>query len=86
MGKLVSMYANMKPKDAARIFNKLHSSVLIDVAEQMNARKMSPILASMDNGAAERLTLALAARARGQTKQQPAANRALPKITPDNPS
>jgi len=86
LGKLVSMYANMKPKDAARIFNKLHSSVLIDVAEQMNARKMSPILASMDNGAAERLTLALAARARGQTKQQPAANRALPKITPDNPS
>jgi flagellar motility protein MotE (MotC chaperone) len=84
--KLVSMYANMKPKDAARIFNTLHSSVLIDVAEQMNARKMSPILAAMTSAAAERLTLALAARARGQTKQQQPGKTVLPKIIPDNPS
>lgn len=86
LGKLVSMYANMKPKDAARIFNKLDGRVLIDVAEQMNARKMSPILASMEGAAAERLTIALAARARGEKPQQPPGTPGLPKIAPDNPS
>ncbi|MGI9412863.1 MAG: MotE family protein [Hyphomicrobiales bacterium] len=63
LGNLVSMYANMKPKDAARIFDKLDMTVLISVVEQMNNRKMAPILARMDSKVAQRLTVHLAKRA-----------------------
>jgi flagellar motility protein MotE (MotC chaperone) len=84
--KLVSMYANMKPNDSARLFNKLNLRVLLDVAEQMSARKMSPIMAAMDNAAAKRLTLALAERAGRQQNQQRLKKTGLPKINPDNPS
>lgn len=75
---LVSMYENMKPKDAARIFNRLDMRVLIDVAEQMNTRKMAPVLALMDSAAAERLTLELVARARGRAARAPTAKKATP--------
>lgn len=61
---LITMYENMKAKDAARIFNQLDLNVLVDLVEQMNARNMAAILAEMDSDAAERLTLAIAARAR----------------------
>jgi len=57
---LVTMYENMKPKDAARIFNTLDSSVLVPVAGQIKPRTMAEILASMDPAAAQRLTVALA--------------------------
>jgi flagellar motility protein MotE (MotC chaperone) len=60
---LVGMYENMKPKDAARIFDRLDITVLVEVVEQMQTRKMSPILAKMDPAVAERLTVELAARA-----------------------
>jgi flagellar motility protein MotE (MotC chaperone) len=60
---LVTMYENMKPKDAARIFDRLDIKILIDVASQINPRKMSDILASMSSEAAERLTVELANRA-----------------------
>lgn len=60
---LVSMYQNMKPKDAARIFDRLDMNVMIGVVQQMNARKMAPILAKMDAAVAQRLTVELARRA-----------------------
>lgn len=60
---LVSMYRNMKPKDAARIFDRLDMTVLIGVVQQMKARYMAPILARMDSAVAERLTVELARRA-----------------------
>ena len=44
---IVSMYENMKPKDAARIFDRLDMKILVDVSTQMNPRKMSEILAQM---------------------------------------
>lgn len=78
---LVSMYENMKPKDAARIFNRLDLRVTIDVVEQMNTRKMAPILALMEGKAAQRLTLELAARARGRAAVSDKS--ALPKVKPD---
>jgi flagellar motility protein MotE (MotC chaperone) len=65
---IVTMYENMKPKDAARIFDRLDLKILVDVSTQMNSRKMSEILAQMTPDAAERLTVELAMRAGSQPK------------------
>src|SRR5713226_409387 len=59
---LVTMYENMKAKEAAKIFDRLDIRVLLEVATQLNPRRMSDILAQMTPEAAERLTVALAAR------------------------
>jgi flagellar motility protein MotE (MotC chaperone) len=77
---LVTMYENMKPKDAARVFDRLDLRVLLEVSTQINPRRMSDILAQMTSEAAERLTVELASRA----KDKPPAE--LPKIvgTPTN--
>lgn len=69
MQNVVSMYENMKPKRAARIFDKLEMSVLIDVVKQMKTRKMAPILANMDAKVAQRLTVELARIAAEQPVQ-----------------
>ena len=61
---LVTMYDNMKAKDAAKIFDRLDMRVLIEVASLINPRRMSDILAQMTPEAAERLTIELANRAR----------------------
>lgn len=57
---LVTMYENMKPKDAARIFDRLQLDVLLSVVEEMKPRTMSAILAQMEPENAERLTIAIA--------------------------
>ena len=44
---IVAMYENMRPKDAANIFNNLEMNVLLQVAKMMPPRKMAPILAEM---------------------------------------
>lgn len=62
--KLVIMYENMKPKDAARVFDRLPADVLVPMVLQMNPRKMSEVMASMSAESAEKLTVALANRAR----------------------
>src|SRR5438093_6219553 len=61
---LVTMYDNMKAKDAAKIFDRLDMRVLLEVASQINPRRMSDIMAQMQPEAAERLTIELAARAK----------------------
>ena len=61
---LVVMYEAMKPKDAARVFDRLSHDVLVPVVLQMNPRKMAEVLAVMSPEAAEKLTVALALRAR----------------------
>ena len=58
---LVAMYENMKPKDAAVIFDQLDMPVLLGVAKAMNPRKMAPILARMDPMKAKALTDSIAA-------------------------
>ena len=63
---IVSMYENMKPKDAARIFDRLDMKILVDVSTQINPRKMSEILGQMSPEAAERLTVELANRAQSR--------------------
>jgi flagellar motility protein MotE (MotC chaperone) len=75
---IVSMYENMKPKDAARIFDRLDMKILVDVSTQINPRRMSDILGQMSSEAAERLTVELAHRASAQPKT--ASPDQLPKI------
>lgn len=74
---LVTMYENMKSRDAAKIFDHLETSVLIEVASQISPRAMSEILAQMSPEAAERLTVELASRAKEMGKDP---NADLPKI------
>lgn len=57
---LVSMYEGMKPKDAARIFERLDMGVLLDVVKRMQPRRMSAVLAAMDPVVAQDLTVELA--------------------------
>lgn len=57
---LVKIYENMKPKDAARIFDELEMPVLILVIDKMKEKKAAPILAGMDPMKAKRLTVELA--------------------------
>jgi flagellar motility protein MotE (MotC chaperone) len=75
---IVSMYENMKPKDAARIFDRLEMRVLAEVATAIKSRTMSEILAQMSPDSAEKLTVELANRANAQAK--PASAGELPKI------
>lgn len=63
---IVTMYETMKPKDAARVFDRLTLEVLVPIVLAMNPRKMAEILALMQSEPAEKLTVALANRARGQ--------------------
>lgn len=73
---LVTTYENMKPKDAAKVFDRLEISVLFDIASQINPRKMSDILGQMQPEAAERLTVEMARRAGSDQSS----NSSLPKI------
>jgi flagellar motility protein MotE (MotC chaperone) len=85
---LVIMYEAMKPKDAARVFDRLSLDVLVPVVQQMNPRKMSEVLAAMAPERAEKLTIALAAPSRGLGVERIAADMAplpgneLPSIAP----
>lgn len=74
---LVTMYESMKPKDAARVFDRLEMGVLIDIATRIAPRKMSDIMGLMQSEAAERLTVEMARRGHGE---QSAAATELPKI------
>jgi flagellar motility protein MotE (MotC chaperone) len=60
---IITMYEGMKPKDAAKVFDRLEMPVLIEIASQIAPRKMSDILGLMQTEAAERLTVELARRA-----------------------
>jgi flagellar motility protein MotE (MotC chaperone) len=62
---IVTMYENMKPKDAGRIFDRLDMSVLIEVASRIKPQKMADILAQMTAEQAEKLTVELARRSGG---------------------
>jgi len=79
MKGLVTMYEGMKPKDAARVFDRLEMGVLIEIASLIAPRKMSDILGLMTPEAAERLTVEMARRAGGGGDQSASAGD-LPKI------
>lgn len=58
--QLVAIYENMKPKDAANIFNELEMPVLLQVVKNMKERKVAPVIASMSAEKARALTKELA--------------------------
>lgn len=59
---LVKIYETMRPRDAARIFNELEMSVLVEVVQRMRERNAAPILAGMNPDKAKALTAELAQR------------------------
>jgi flagellar motility protein MotE (MotC chaperone) len=63
MKAVVVMYETMKPKEAARVFDRLNLQVLVPIVTTMKPARMAEILAAMTPEAAEKLTVALASRA-----------------------
>jgi flagellar motility protein MotE (MotC chaperone) len=61
---VVVMYESMKPKDAARVFDRLKLDVLVPIATAMKPARMSEILAAMSPESAEKLTVAMATKPR----------------------
>ena len=61
---LVVMYETMKPKDAAKIFEKLDLKELLPIVEAMNPRKFSDVLAQMDPVLSGKVTASLEKSAR----------------------
>lgn len=59
---LVKVYEAMKPADAAKIFEQLQMSILIEVSVKMKEVKLAQILAKMDPIKAKELTMELANR------------------------
>jgi flagellar motility protein MotE (MotC chaperone) len=74
---VVTMYENMKAKDAAKIFDGLDIRILLEVAKEINPRRMSDILALMAPENAQRLTIELAVRS---AQKDPTQAAELPKI------
>lgn len=62
IASLVKVYESMKPKDAAKIFEKLEEDVLLNVAQRMKPQKIGAVLAEMDPARAQALTVQLATR------------------------
>ena len=56
---LVKIYENMKPKDAARIFEDLELDTLLEVSERMKERKLAGIIAKMSPQKAREITVEL---------------------------
>ncbi len=56
---LVKIYENMKPKEAARIFEDLAMDTLLSVAERMKERKLAAVMAKMNPEKARDVTVEL---------------------------
>lgn len=74
---VVTMYETMKPKEAARIFEKLDAVVLVGIARAMKPAKLAEILAVMNPDAAQKLTVELA-RGTSPDRTMPASD--LPRV------
>jgi flagellar motility protein MotE (MotC chaperone) len=57
--KMVNIYQNMKPKDAARILEEIELPTLLLVVEKMSERKLAPIMAKMTPKRATEITVEL---------------------------
>ena len=62
LASLVKTYEAMKPTDAAKIFNKLDRTVLLNVASRMKPAKIGAVMAAMEPARAQDLTVMLAKR------------------------
>lgn len=72
---LVKIYENMKPTDAANIFNQMDMPILLEVIDKMSERKVSPVLAAMDPKKAKDVTEELAAMRHAGAAAEQAAGR-----------
>lgn len=77
LASLVVIYESMKPKDAARIFDRLELDVLVPLARKMKPKKVADVVGAMTPEAAQRLTVALAQPAASPTSAEKGE---LPKI------
>ncbi len=71
--QLVKIYENMKPADAAKIFNDLQGDVLLKIISSMSEKKSALVLAAMEPLRAREISSRIAA-----TKALPAASTAPP--------
>ena len=62
LASLVKTYENMKPADAAKIFNKLDRQVMVSLAQRMKPAKIAAVMAAMEPSRAQDLTVMLALR------------------------
>jgi len=67
--QLIKIYSNMKPKDAARVFDEMPLAILLDLVGGMKEGNSAPILAAMNSDKARQVTAGLAARARRNRPQ-----------------
>lgn len=72
-GGLVRMYEDMKPRDAAAIFNVLDMSVLLEVLDRMDERKAAAVLSNMLPERARLVTQMLAVKRTRQNNTFPSA-------------
>src|SRR5579862_7747854 len=77
---LVTMYESMKPRDAAKIFDRLEIGVLLEVASQIEPRHMADIMAQMSPDSAQHLTVELASKAQDGKPGAGSPASGLPKI------
>lgn len=82
LDSLVRIYAAMKPKDAARIFESLEDSVRLGVAGRMKPDTMAGIMSSLPPGVAQKMTVELAGRFKMTSGLADAAASATPSATP----
>jgi flagellar motility protein MotE (MotC chaperone) len=59
LNSLVKMYASMKPKDAARIFNTMDLAITVAILKGMKPTSSSSILSQMDSEKAQAVTAEL---------------------------
>lgn len=71
VGSLVKIYENMKPKDAARIFEELDMDTLLLVAERMKERSLAAVMSNMNPSKARDMTVDLARRRLGSDSGEP---------------
>lgn len=57
---LVKIYENMKPREAAKIFDELEMPMLIQIVTRMKEVRVAPIIASMNPAKAKELSVELA--------------------------
>jgi flagellar motility protein MotE (MotC chaperone) len=70
MKSLVKIYENMKPKDAAKIFEQLDMPVLMGVMTHMKEQKVAPIMEAMDPMKAKTVTDSMAMRRASKAEGQ----------------
>lgn len=82
LNRLVAIYGNMKPKDAARLLNGTETQIVVGLLDRMEERRAAPILAEMEAAKVNDLTRMLAVRRQFEgDRPPPQSAEALPLTT-----